>query len=268
MTDFNTTLTVMENAAINAARVLAKMQPKSKRLESRKDFLTDADLASEKVILSALAAKFPDIPVLSEEKGGAETKEGYLWVVDPIDGTINFFLQDDHWGISIALVKNGRTIAGVVYLPARGQMFSASSEHAATCRLVGKKQSAQTHIKVATGGNLHDEQIWVEWGKEGHGGTDHAKVYDLLERLDRHTLYPQIRNSTTATLMAVACGKIAGAVIPKPEPFDIAAAGLIVERAGGTVTDMSGKPWGPFSRSLVASNGLLRNDLLRILKAD
>src|SRR3989338_346942 len=129
-----TALTVMENAAIHAARVLTRMQLKSRRLESRKDFLTDADLKSEEIILRTLAAEYPNIPVLSEEKGGIEIKEGYLWVIDPIDGTINFFLQDDHWGISIALVENGRTVAGVVYLPAKRQMFSASRDVAARTR--------------------------------------------------------------------------------------------------------------------------------------
>ena len=92
------------------------------------------------------------------------------------------------------------------------------------------------------------------------------RVYDVIKILDRHTLYPQIRNSATAEMMMVACGKIAGYVFLKPEPFDIAAAGLIVERAGGEVTEADGNPWGPFSRSLVASNGAIHNDLLRIIK--
>lgn len=63
-------------------------------------------------------------------------------------------------------------------------------------------------------------------------GDGHKKVYDVIAKLDRHTLYPQIRNSATADMMMVACGKIAGYIFLKPEPFDIAVAGFIIERAG------------------------------------
>lgn len=261
-------LAVMESAAINAASVLETLQPKSRRLESRKDFLTDADLKSEEVILRTLTAEYPDIPQFSEERGDTEAKEGYLWVVDPIDGTINFFLQDDHWGISIALAENGTTMAGVVYLPARRQMFSASREIATRFHLVGGEKSQWTNPRVSQEDNLANSQFWIGWGKEEHGGDDHKRVYDVIAKLDRHTLYPQIRNSATADMMMVACGKIAGYVFLNPEPFDIAAAGLIIERADGRVTDADGNPWGPFSRSLIASNGALHGDLLRIIKAE
>lgn len=261
-------LAVMEEAAIKAAHILDEIQPKSRRLESRKDFLTDADLKSEEVILRTLAAEYPNIPSFSEEKGGTESKEGYLWIVDPIDGTINFFLQDDHWGISIALAEDGYTIAGVVYLPARKQLFSASRDIATRLRLVEERKSEWTNPRVNQEDNLASSQFCVGWGKEESGGNDHKRVYDVIARLDRHTLYPQIRNSATADMMMVACGKIAGYVFLKPEPFDIAAAGLIIERAGGKVTDVNGNPWGSFSRSLVASNGVLHNDLLRIIKVE
>ena len=258
----------MERAAISAGQMLNEMQPKSRRLASLKDFLTDADLKSEEVILRALATQYPDIPSFSEEKGGTETREGYLWIVDPIDGTVNFFLQDDHWGISIALVLNGHTKAGVVYLPARKQLFSTSHGIATRFRLVEEKKSKWMNPRVNQEDSLANSQFWVGWGKEEHGGDDHKKVYDLIARLDRHTLYPQIRNSATADMMAVAYGKIAGYVFLKPDPFDIAAAGLIVERAGGRVTDVDGNPWGPFSRSLVASNGVIHDDLLSVIKAE
>lgn len=264
MLDFYSAIDAMKRVAVDAGKLLVQMQPKIKRLEARKDFLTDADLKSEQVILSLLASEYPDIPSLSEEKGGDEVAEGYLWVVDPVDGTINFFLGDDHWGVSIALVKDGRTIAGVVYLPARGQLFSASRDRASKL-LLGDNRTID--LKVSGESNLAESQFWVGWGKENHGGEDHKKVYDAIIKLDRRTLYPQIRNSATADMMMVASGKIQGYVFLNPEPFDIAAAGLIIEQAGGKVTDKDGNPWGAFSRSLVASNGILHDELLSIIKA-
>lgn len=261
-------LAVMEAAAISAARILGEIQPKSKRLESRKDFLTDADLKSEEIILRTLGKAYPDIPSLSEEKGGEEINEGLLWIIDPIDGTINFFLQDIHWGISIALVEHAKTIAGVVYLPAQKQMYSASRDTPSRFRIIAEPENTWMNLFVNQESNIASSQFWLGWGKENHNGEDHKQVYDAIARLDKKSLYPQIRNSATADMMMVACGKITGYVFTNPESFDIAAAGYIIERAGGRVTDVDGNPWGPFSRSLVASNGVLHNDLLRIIKAD
>ena len=261
--DLNRALAFMKKAAFDAGSQLCKMQLQSRKLASRKDFLTDADLMSEGIILRTLASEYPDIPALSEEKGGKEITDGYLWVIDPVDGTINFFLQDDHWGISIALVENGRTIAGVVYLPARHEMFSALCSGFAWLR---RARSPEVPINVNKNFHLSDSQFWVGWGKEEHGGDDHRRVYKVIQKLDRRTLYPQIRNSATADMMAVARGRISGYVFPKPEPFDIAAAALIVVRAGGVATDMEGNPWGPFSRSLVVSNGAIHHVLLDVLQ--
>lgn len=264
--DLTAVLNVMEDAALSAAKELTTLQPQSKRLETRKDFLTDADLKSEEIILGILTKVYPDIPSLSEEKGGEEIQEGLVWVIDPIDGTINFFLQDIHWGISIALVENGKTIAGVVYLPAQKQMYAASRDIPARFRIIAEPENTWTNLSVSQESNLASSQFWLGWGKENHNGEDHKKVYDAIARLDKKSLYPQIRNSATADMMMVASGKVTGYVFTNPESFDIAAAGYIIERAGGTVTDLDGNPWGPFVRSLVASNGVLHQELLDLLR--
>ena len=261
-------LFVMETAAMSAGRIVHEMQRHSTRLESRKDFLTDADLRAEEVILDTLASEYHEIPSFSEEKGGREIRDGLVWVVDPIDGTINFFLQDDHWGVSIALVENGHTIAGVICLPAKKQLFSASRDTAARLCHVDGDEMAWTNISVNDENYLAESQFWVAWcKKKEHGGYDHKEIHDVIIKLDQHTFYPQIRNSATADMMMVACGKIAGYVFLKPQPFDIAAAGFIIERAGGRVTDIDGNPWNPFSSSIVASNNILHHDLLRVINA-
>lgn len=266
MIDLQKALKTMEQAAVDAGQLLVTMQPKSRRLESRKDFLTDADLVSERTILSILATEYPEIPSLSEEKGGDESSEGYLWVIDPVDGTINFFLGDDHWGVSIALMENGHSLAGVVYLPARKQLFTASHDTTSKMHSVGNGD-AVADLRVSEEDNLANSQFWFGWGKERREGDDHKEVCDAIAKLDRCTLYPQIRNSATADMMMVASGKIQGYVFLNPDSFDIAAAGLIIERAGGKVTDKDGRSWRPFVRSLVASNGVLHDELLSIIAA-
>lgn len=263
--DLNNALDIMMQAGIRAGQMLLEIQPQAIRIESKKDFLTDADLRSEDLILEILNSYYPEIPSLSEEKGGEEIKEGYLWIIDPIDGTVNFFSQDDHWGVSIALVKDSRTIAGLIYLPARGRMFSAAIDRPPLMMIDEQKKEAVFLHRVNQINTLADAQVRTCWGKEEHNGQDHERVYELIKKLDQHTLYPQIRNCATADLMAVVEGKISGHVFTKPTPFDIAAAGLIIEKAGGSVTDMAGNPWNPFSRSLVSTNGLIHKELLAVI---
>ena len=263
--DLEIALKVMRGAVTEAGEMLLAFQPEVEKLSSSKDFLTDADLKSEEIILASLQKEYPDTPVFSEEKCGEAITNGFLWVIDPVDGTINYFLQDDHWEVSIALVENGKTVAGVVYLPAKDLLFYASQ------RVLTKVYFAEWEcsevLKVNKQSNLKDCQIWLDWGKEENAGADHEKVYRVIKKLDQATLYPQIRNSCTSDMLTVAMGKIAGYVFPKPEPFDIAAAGLIVECAGGKVTDMEGNAWSPFSKSLVATNGKIHGELIDLLNS-
>ncbi len=270
MIDLTKALVVMELAATKAGRMLLEMQPRAKRLPARKDFLADADLKSDRIILDALAETYPDISAYTEENGGERAALGYQWIIDPVDGTFNFFLQDGHWGVSIALVHDGQTVAGVVLLPGERKLFSASIEHETECvyldeNLDPRSDRESVRIRVGRQENPADTQFWMAWSKKGNSAADHEKEYDILKRLFRASLYPQIRNSATADLMVAAEGKIAGYVFPKPEPFDIAAAALIIERAGGKVTDTQGNPWSPFSEGIVASNGVIHDKLLGII---
>jgi len=260
--DIEKAIELMAQAAREAGDMLHDMQPRAQRLDAAKDFLSDADLLSENAILGLLQDRYPDIPALSEEAGGDRIMEGYLWIIDPVDGTQNYFSQEDQYGVSIALVHNGQTVAGVIYLPAKKQLFSASSATPATVR-IEEEPPRPVHVKETA------IRFLIEWGKEEHGGQDHARVYEIIAKLDRYagyTLPPQIRGSATASMMLVAQGLFAGLVAPKPDPFDIAAACLIVERAGGKVTDMEGNPWTPFSKGIVASNAVAHQDLLRIIR--
>lgn len=265
MQDIDKALHIMELTAINTGRMLLDLQPKSQRLSSYKDFLADADIKSENMILSALMSEYPTIPFLSEEKWWVEFKEWDLWIIDPLDWTINFFLQDYNWWISIALVRDWQTIAWVVYLPAWKSIFVASSGTIAKFRNVDEKGYKWKELKVRQEYELANTQFWFGWGKEWNWGKDHQRTLDLISIVDRYTLYPQIRNSAVGDMMAVALGKIDGYILPKPESFDMAAWGLIIQRAGGRVTDIDGGLWSPFSRSLVATNGAAHDKLLSIL---
>lgn len=244
-------LAMIEQVAFQAARaaggMLLEMQPRVAVINQKyKDFVTDADIKAEAMILDALSLAFPGIPAYAEESGGNANTSGPLWVIDPIDGSVNFFRQDDHWGVSIAFVVDGHTRVGVVYFPKKALALSTRIDSP-----VVRRVSAHADMKSA--------QVWTDWIK-----GDPAEVVKVLDRLQKRTLYPEIRLSCTASMAAVATGRIEGYVHVAPQPFDFAAMALIVEKAGGRVTERDGTPWTAFSTSIVASNGLIHDELLSV----
>lgn len=212
---------------------------------------THADVFSETIIQERLAVEFPKARFFGEESGG-DRESPVVFIVDPIDGTGNYLMGDPFWGVSIAEVRNGQTTAGVVVLPELSQTFSA---------IRGVEMSLGGHISHT--GRLKGAHVWFDqdWTRMSAGGVH------ILECLIRAGALPQIRRCCTASMMWVATGKISAFIHTQPKPFDIAAAGLIVEMSGGRVTDLDGRPWHPFSSSIVASNGAVHDELLELLSA-
>lgn len=268
MTEISDYLKIMRHAALKAGRELLALQSSVRRLESRKDFLSDADLKADGLIQKILGEHFPAIPYFSEEREGGVVPDGMRWVVDPLDGTYNYFIGDSNWAVSIALVEGDTTIVAVVYVPGAKRMFYAGylgiPETVFVDDQLGFTYSRPLQVNRET--NLADSQIWLEWGKEKLDGSVHPPVLEALRRLSGGvSMYPGIRNSAAADPMAVARGQIGGFVMLEPDPFDVAAAGLIIRQAGGTVTDLQGRPWKATSESIVATNGRIHDQLLDVL---
>ncbi len=237
--------------AEEAGAVLLKLQKDVKEIpQNRKDFLTDADLKSNDLITLRLRSLDPDIPIHSEENDQPLISKGRIWVVDPLDGTINFFHQDCLWGVSIALAENGKTILGAVCLPALSQAFGATSDG----QLIARGEAS---LGIRKESRLSEALVWADWGGE-LGATSL-----LLKKIRSMSLALEGRGCATASLMAVATGKICAYIHPHPTPEDFSASGLIVEKAGGKGTDLQGKPWDIFSKSIVFSNGILHESIMK-----
>lgn len=251
-------LAIMKETALKSGRVLEMRQPTAERVETdSKDFLTRQDIESEELITDALHRTCPDIPIYSEESGGEENIVGRLFVVDPLDGTINYFTQDQAWGVSIGLVEDGKPTAGVIFLPKFNALFCAYGHGAV--RILGPERDCRVSGTPAS--SLAQARVW----------TDHVKgnptiVKDVFGILTDNTTYPRVPLCATVAMMALASGRIDGFVHPAPEPEDVAAAITIVEAAGGTVTGLDGEPYPIFSRDvMVATNGKIHVKLLDIL---
>lgn len=257
-------LAVARLAALRAGAMLIKLQPQAQKInQKRKDFLTNADLRSEALIMKRLKSAFPDDYFYGEEGGGDKKTVGRQWYVDPLDGTVNFFWQEQwYWGVSIAFVFNGHTRVAVVYLPAAGYIFWAvRGGYAYMAEVVNGKIGPRKRLHVSRNSNPAESQVWTDWIK----GTP-SLVHRLFRKLGKSVLYPQIRLCASASLMDVARGRIDGYIIARPGPEDIAAGGLIVECAGGSVTDVKGDPWTPLSPSIAATNGKIHQRIVQAIR--
>ncbi len=223
------------------------------------DLVTDVDRESEKLITDGLRAKFPTHTFIGEEgKGSAETaREGFIWYVDPLDGTTNFVYGIPFCSVSIGLAKNGQLIAGVVYDPFRNELFSAQKG--------GGTFLNNRPVHVDESRRTLKEALLVT-------GYPANKAYSIrLQRINYHRVIDGCANlralgSAALELAYIACGRLTGFWENPLMPWDVAAGALLVKEAGGRVTDIDGKPLGLENYlSITASNGLIHDELLEIL---
>lgn len=233
------------------------------KLKSQFEILTKADLGAERIILRELNQHFPDHDILSEESGslrfGIEAsdegiKSEYLWIVDPLDGTTNFSIYNPLWSVSIALARRGEIIFGVVHVPYLGETYFAGLDGGAYCN--NKK------IRIS---NIRGERAFHTFC---HGTSKESiklalKYYQTqkLSRFDCRQL-----GSAAVELAYVARGRSESILIPGARSWDVAAGALIAREAGGVVTDFSGRAWNIRSKDLLATNGLVHEEILKMVK--
>jgi myo-inositol-1(or 4)-monophosphatase len=225
------------------------------------DLVTAYDRASEAHILAALARRFPGHAVLAEESGSTAGTAGagpaHRWIVDPLDGTTNFAHGLPFFCVSIALEVEGRRALGVLYDPMRDECFAARAGAGATLN--------GAPIAVSTTATL----------EHALGGTGFP--YDVMEAPEETLrwfapMLPRLRGvrrlgSAALDLAYVACGRLDLFWEVKLHAWDVAAGLLVVEEAGGTVSDFAGGPVAADPVETAASNGRLHADLLVALAA-
>ncbi len=214
------------------------------------DLTTSADLASEEMIIRLLRATDPTIPAYSEEGRGEIPESGLGWVIDPLDGTHNYLHGCGLYGVSIALLENRVPVMGVVYFPKTHGLYQGHTGFFTGFQTTG-------HMAVSGETNLAKSVAWTDWSKQPAENT-----LALLDRLKDCSCYPTMPMCATQGLIMVATGKIQAYIHPQPAIEDHAAAGLLVQLAGGRVTDIYGNPWTPFSTSIMATNGYIHEELL------
>jgi len=230
-------LTFTTDLARRAGTILTDSYERLERIDykSKRDVVTNADYASERLVIDAIKERFPGDAILAEESGDHAgvlrddgSHNGRTWVIDPLDGTVNYANGIPYYCVSIGLVVNSDPTVGVIFDPARDDLYSAAIDGPAS--LNGEP------ITTSTKETLSD--YVVSLAVIGRGGLARERKIAPLIRIHRRM------GSAALALVYVANGRF-DAFIQNGglSPWDVAAAGLIVERAGAVVTDVTGGPW-------------------------
>ncbi len=216
------------------------------------DLVTVADRKSEALILERIRGRWPAHDILGEEGGLHDQGSDYRWYVDPLDGTTNFAHGFPVFCISLGLEYKGRRVAGVVYDPTRDELFATEQGSGAYLN--------QQRIQVSTTANL--AECLVATGFPSHKRHKNPNIF-FYHQITLRTHGVRRAGSAALDLCCVACGRFDGFWEFKLNPWDTAAGVLLVEEAGGRVSDFRGGPFQLDSRETLASNGLVHEEMLR-----
>lgn len=258
----NETLAFALDTARRAGQLLCEFYDRHHTVSSKSseiDIVTEADLASERVIVDAIWKQFPDHTILSEEGLGdlhsVAGRASCLWVVDPLDGTVNYAHGYPFWGVSMALANQGQVVLAVSYDPLHNEIFWA--ERGGGAWLNGKRvrvsdTSRLSNALVATG--FAYKRATVPENNLAEFGAVMPRVQGIRRA-----------GAAILDLAHLATGRLDAYWEMHLREWDWAAGWLLVEEAGGLVTDMNGRSWALGMDNLAASNGILHDELLAVL---
>ncbi|HSE83874.1 MAG TPA: inositol monophosphatase family protein [Thermodesulfobacteriota bacterium] len=213
--------------------------------------VTEFDLESERIIIGGIKKKYPGHSILSEEAGFIENSSSYTWIVDPLDGTRNFTQKNPFFSISIALKHESEILFGVVYAPVLDELFVAEKGRGAFLN--------DTPISVSSTQGLGKASVVMCEGSD----RKIRRSVKLYQEIRPVSLDMKKLGSAAIESAWVSCGRAEAYITTKINPWDVAAGVLLVEEAGGRVTDFKGQRWNFQKSDLLFSNGKIHNQLLQ-----
>lgn len=247
--------TTLIQAAQDAGRLMKESFNSNFKISNKEGYnnlVTEVDHASEKLIIDIIKTQFPDHYILSEESGAHVADSEFKWIIDPIDGTVNFANGIPLCCVSIGVEKAGQMILGAVFNPFLDEMFLAEKGKGAT--LNGKTLRVTEKNDVAT-------SCLVTGFPYSYLDEPNGPLV-VFEKLIRLGVPVRRLGSAAIDLCWVAAGRFDGFYEHKLNAWDSAAGYLMVEEAGGKVTDFKGNAYSPYQPHIVGTNGKLHNELL------
>jgi myo-inositol-1(or 4)-monophosphatase len=250
---------VMFEAADEAAKILLEYFGKDFEIDRKKfynDLVTEVDKKSEAKIIEVIRKSFPEHSFLGEEGGEQKKKSEYLWIIDPIDGTVNYAHALPIFCISIALEINGVVSLGVVYNPVSKEKFYA--ERGKGAYLNGKK--------ISVSDNSEFKGAFLVTGFAYNAENDNRSTEHFV-RFVKLGLPVRRLGSAAMDICYVACGIFDAFWEANLNPWDVAAAYLILQEAGGKITDYKGGEYSIYNKQILATNGqkALHEEMIKVL---
>jgi myo-inositol-1(or 4)-monophosphatase len=253
----NTLLQAIE-AGASEIRRFTNVDFKISNKEGINNLVTEVDHASERAIIDTIKKNHPEHQIISEEVGELIQDSQYKWIIDPIDGTVNFAHRIPICCISIGLEHEGKMILGAVYNPFMNELFVAE-----------RGKGATLNDKPITVSNK--EKVGIACLVTGFPYTyldEPNGPLQVFERFIRRGIPVRRLGSAAIDLCWVAAGRFDAFYEHKLQAWDSAAGFLIVEEAGGKVTNLEGAPYSPYEPGIIASNGIIHDELLEWIKGN
>lgn len=255
--DTNLIKKVATEAVKEAGKILVENLDKVKTVsfKAKSDIVTDIDIRSEKIIVEKIKQNFPDHSILSEESGFSDLHSDYLWIMDPIDGTMNYYHASSPFRVALCLLYKKQPLISAIYNPTKDDLYFAEAGKGAT--LNGKR------IVVNENFDLKNSVVMTHISSKKDA---RARTILALDSIFNKTLHMRIFGSGLAAMTYVANSKFDIFFNVKTYPWDILPGALLVQEAGGLVTDIEGNKITTESSSVLATNGKVHEQMLQLLK--
>lgn len=248
---------LMLKAAKAAGKVILKDYGNVGKIKYKdpRSIVTKSDILSEKTIMNIIKKKFPDHNFISEESSPIDKDSKYTWIIDPIDGTTNFAANIPQFAVSIALAKNNEVLMGAVFNPCTNEMYFAEKGEGSFLNNKKLRVSRKNNLKEALASFSLPSNIKIS-----------RKTLSIISKT--FGTFRGLRNMGSAALNVcyIAAGKIDLYFTFTINSWDVAAAKLIVEEADGKITNIKNENWNIKDKTFVASNKILHNKFIKLLK--
>ena len=227
------------------------------RFKGESDLVTEVDRECEDLIVAVIRERFPDHDILAEENVYAQSGSRFRWIIDPLDGTTNYAHGFPWFCVSIALEIDGEVRLGVIRHAMMDELFTAVKDEGAF--LNGRP------IRVSRRGPLKGSLLATGFPYDRTRGNENNFAnfvnFQMAARAVRRA------GAAALDLAYVAAGRLDGYWEVKLKPWDVAAGQLLVTEAGGRVTNHAGEPYSVYDHRILASNGLIHDEMVEVLKA-
>jgi myo-inositol-1(or 4)-monophosphatase len=245
-------------AASESGEILKSYFEKEFEIESKEiisNLVTEVDKKSESKIIEIIKSEFSDHNILSEEIGALNTESNVKWIIDPIDGTINYAHSIPLCCVSIGVEINGTIEMGIVYNPLSGEKFFAEKGRGSFLN--------DKPIKVSKENNLHKSLLVTGFPYDTSGNPN--KPVEVFAKFVNGDIPIRRLGSAALDLCWTACGRFDGFWEYNLNPWDTAAGYLILKEAGGKITNFEGKEYSVYEKEILGTNRLIHDDMLKVI---